>query len=181
MDITHDTEEALHAAAALINSASGETDLLATTDQLDDFIRENQYTGSRTHDEAELRAVQELRPRLRTMWLAEENDRVAEVNRLLRDAAALPQLVRHDDWPWHLHAVESTAPLAERIAVESALALVDVIRADEVSRLRTCDADDCDDVMFDQSRNRSKRYCGPACGNRIAAAAYRARKAAENG
>lgn len=176
MHFTHDTELALHGTAALINSASLEPDGLADLQALDDFTRDWQYSGSRTKDQAELDAVRRLRPRLRTIWTAEPDARVAEVNRLLRDASALPQLVRHDHWDWHLHAVGDSEPLAERIAVEAAMALVDVIRADETRRLRRCAAPDCQKVMFDQSRNRSKRYCDAACGNRIAAAAYRARR-----
>lgn len=177
MLFTHDTEVALHGAAALINTALTDPDPLAQIEDLGDFIRTWQYSGTHTGDEAELRAVQRLRPRLRQIWLAEEADQVEGVNQLLRDASALPQLVRHDHWDWHLHAVEGSEPLAQRMAVETAMAMVDVIRAKETRRLRACAAQDCDNVMFDQSRNRSKRYCSPACGNRIAAAAYRARQA----
>ena len=56
------------------------------------------------------------------------------------------------------------------------MAMVDVIRADEMARLDTCAADDCDDVVLDLSRNRSRRYCSTTCGNREAVAAYRARQ-----
>ena len=45
-----------------------------------------------------------------------------------------------------------------------------------MSRLDTCAADDCDDVVLDLSRNRSRRYCSTTCGNREAVAAYRARQ-----
>jgi predicted RNA-binding Zn ribbon-like protein len=52
-----------------------------------------------------------------------------------------------------------------------------VIRADELARLRVCAADDCEDVVVDLSKNRSKRFCDGGCGNRANVAAYRARKA----
>ena len=96
---------------------------------------------------------------------------------MLAEAGAVPQLVRHDDEDWHLHAIDPHAPLATRIAVETAMAMVDVIRADEMSRLGVCADDDCDGVVLDLSRNRSKRFCSTACGNRNAVAAYRARRA----
>ena len=64
-----------------------------------------------------------------------------------------------------------------RAAVETAMAMVDVIRSGELSRLRICAADDCEDVVVDLSKNRSKRYCEGTCGNRANVAAYRARKA----
>jgi predicted RNA-binding Zn ribbon-like protein len=63
------------------------------------------------------------------------------------------------------------------MAVEAAMAFVDVIRAKELNRLRICAADDCSNVVFDLSKNRSKRFCEGTCGNRAAVAAYRARKA----
>ena len=107
---------------------------------------------------------------------------VERVNALLREHEALPQLVRHDGWDWHIHAVGADHPLAERIAVEAALAVVDLVRAEELSRLRRCAAEDCEAVLVDLSRNRSKRYCDVGnCGNRANVAAYRARKAAGDG
>ena len=71
------------------------------------------------------------------------------------------------------------APLATRITVETAMAMVDVVRTDEMSRLGVCEDDDCDGIVLDLSRNRSKRFCSTPCGNRNAAAAYRARQAGE--
>jgi predicted RNA-binding Zn ribbon-like protein len=96
---------------------------------------------------------------------------------LLREFEARPQLVRHDEWDYHLHATTPDAPLVARMAVEAAMAMVDVVRTDELSRLRTCDMFDCDDVLVDLSRNRSKRYCDLSCSNRAAVAAYRSRQA----
>lgn len=56
------------------------------------------------------------------------------------------------------------------------MALLDVVRADEGSRLGVCADDDCEGVVLDLSRNRSRRYCSVACTNRNAVAAYRARQ-----
>ena len=101
------------------------------------------------------------------------------VNRLLREARALPQLLKHDEWDWHLHATTRDAPLADRMGTEAAMALVDVIRSKEMDRMLVCAADDCDAVVLDLSRNRSKRYCDTGnCANRAHVAAYRARRAA---
>lgn len=182
MIFTHDTQTALQAAAALVNTLprDGEEDTLTTIRDLDAFVRETGWTGSRARDAAELDAVRRLRPRLRELWdLAARRtpDRlIKEVNTILREAGAVPQLVDHDDYGWHIHAVPSAAPLATRMAVEAAMALVDVIRAGELERLRTCDADDCDDVLVDLSRNRSRRFCEGGCGNRINVRAYRERQ-----
>lgn len=182
MLFAHDTEESLRSTAALINTARWRpegAEQLGSPDELDAFVESWRWTGSRTHDEAELEQVRDLRVRLREIWTAPEERMVEGVNALLRNAGALPQLVRHDGWDWHLHATDAAQPLAERMAVEAAMALVDVIRSGETERLRTCGAEDCEDVVVDLSRNRSKRYCEGGCGNRLAAAAYRARRAAD--
>lgn len=181
MIFAHDTEVALQAAAALVNTvdggaADGSRELLPDVRALDEFIRAWGWTGERSGDAGELRAVQELRPRLRQLWLLDRDQVTELVNQLLREADATPQLVRHDGWDYHLHATPPDAPLATRMAVEAAMALTDVIRTDELSRLRTCDYPGCGNVVVDLSKNRSKRYCEAGCGNRAAVAAYRARK-----
>lgn len=181
MLFAHDTEVALAAAAALVNTlpeCSGDGDLLVDVDALDGFVAEWGWTGSRSRGDRELREVRALRHELLELWTEPDDDRVVDrVNGLLREAGALPQLVRHDDWDWHLHATAPEAPLATRMAVEAAMAFVDLVRAGELSRRQACDAEDCDGVFVDLSRNRSRRYCSVTCGNRRAVAAYRARQA----
>lgn len=183
MVFAHDVEATLVSAAVLVNtlpelSDSG-ADELATMDQLDDFLHEHRYTGSRTHEPDELEAVRAVRGRLRELWLTtSETAQVDIVNRMLEEARALPQLVRHGPWGWHLHATPDNSPLGTRVLIEAAMAWVDVIRTDERERMRICAADDCEAVLVDLSRNRSKRYCDVGnCGNRANVAAYRARRA----
>jgi predicted RNA-binding Zn ribbon-like protein len=171
---THDTETALQAAVALVNSAEP-PDTLTSLDELDHWYDEFSYTGRRDHDAAELEAVRGLRPVLREL-LTTDRDRAAElVNAMLADAGAVAQLVRHDAFDWHLHVVPAEAPLVSRIRVETAMAMMDVIRVDEMSRLGVCADDGCEGLVLDLSKNRSRRYCSATCGNRNAAAAYRAR------
>ena len=178
MVFTHDTECALTATAALVNTGGRGGEGLPDVAALDEFFRTHGWTGRHERSAAELAAVRELRPRLRRVWQVDEDGVVEIVNRLLRDAKALPQLVRHDGEPYHLHAVPRDAPLATRMAVEAAMAFVDVVRAGELGRLRTCAYPGCGNVVVDLSKNRSKRFCDAACGNRAAVSAYRARRAA---
>lgn len=176
MLFTHDTELALAAAAAWVNT-DGDVEELPDPAALEAFVVGWGWTGSRTGDAAELQAVQQLRPRLRRIWELDRDAVVVLVNELLIEYRALPQLIRHDEFDYHLHATPSDAPLAARMAVEAAMAIVDVIRADELSRLRICANSDCDDVLVDLSRNRSKRYCDLTCSNLAAVRAYRSRGA----
>jgi predicted RNA-binding Zn ribbon-like protein len=174
MLFAYDTEWALRAAVALVNSAE-EPDTLTSVEQLDAWFDEHGFTGRHDSDDAELDSVRALRPVLRELLLA-DRDRAAElVNGLLAEAQALPQLLRHDGLDWHIHAVPADAPLARRVAVEAAMAMIDVIRLDEVSRLAVCVDDHCEGLVLDLSRNRSRRYCSTTCANRNAVAAYRER------
>lgn len=164
------------AAVALVNSAAA-PDTLVTVEQLSAFLDEQGYTGRMDRDAAELEQIRDLRPALRDLLTAERDDAVGLVNAMLREAGALPQLVRHGSMDWHLHAVADDSPLVTRIAVETAMAMIDLIRADELSRLGVCADPTCSGLVLDLSRNRSRRFCSVACGNRAAVAAYRARRA----
>lgn len=175
MVFAHDTTAALQAAVALVNSAVP-PDTLTTQDDLDAFFAAHDYSGARTHDAAELDAVRALRAPLRTLLTSDRDEAARIVNRILAERHAVPALVRHDGWDYHLHALAFDAPLADRIAVETAMAMIDLIRADELGRLSVCAEPSCAGIVLDLSRNRSRRFCSTACGNRVAVAAYRARK-----
>jgi predicted RNA-binding Zn ribbon-like protein len=140
-------------------------------------VRRWRFSGTRSRDRAELVRVQALRPRLRELWSLDEEAVAQRVNALLAEARAVPRLVNHDEWGWHLHATEDDAPFPVRLAVEAAMAFVDLVRMGELARLQVCGAPGCGDVYVDLSRNRSRRFCGTTCGNRVAAAAYRERQA----
>jgi predicted RNA-binding Zn ribbon-like protein len=178
-----DAEEALEFIVMLGNTDPGASrsgsDELATLDQLTALLAQVSFSGRIDHDEAELRGVRQTRALLRRVWSLDRDDAVAEVNQMLRAAKALPQLARHDSSDWHLHGTTPDAPLAERIQVEAALALIDVIRTDEMGRLRVCQATDCTGLLLDLSRNGSKRFCSVRCGNRMNMIAFRERRTAD--
>lgn len=184
MRFTGDTERDLLFVVALVNtvpsaSASGD-DELATAEQLDWLLDEHSYSGRRDGDDAELAEVRRMRTALRRFWEHGRDESVEAVNRILADAKALPRLVRHDHLDWHVHATPDDAPLAERMGVEAALAIVEVIRENAIDQLRTCAADDCEGVFVDLSRNGSKRFCSLRCGNRMNVTAYRERQAEQS-
>lgn len=163
------------AAVELVNSAEA-PDTMTDAEQLAEFFDRHGYTGVRTGDARELAAVRAQRAPMRELLTADRDTAVTLVNEILARHRAVPRLVRHDALDYHVHAVPPDAPLDVRIAVETAMAMIDLIRADELSRLALCADETCDGIVLDLSRNRSRRYCSVACGNRNAVAAYRARK-----
>jgi predicted RNA-binding Zn ribbon-like protein len=180
MLFAHDTELALQYAASLINTAPGHGDSgaedLPTVTALVAHMEGWQWSGARPRTRASLEEVHALRPRLLDLWTRDVDGLVAGVNVLLAEHEALPRLVRHDDLDWHIHATPDDAPIARRMAVEAAMAFIDLIRAGETERMRVCAADDCDDVVIDLTKNRSRRYCEGTCANKAHVAAYRARQ-----
>jgi predicted RNA-binding Zn ribbon-like protein len=180
MTFAHDIEVSLVWSAALINTRRNGDELLGDAATLDALLDEYEWTGRRDGTSAELADVRRLRPALRRMWLFEDLDTlVGDVNTMLTESQAAPRLARHGDWGWHLHVSQDDAPLAQRIMAEAAVAFAELVRSDELGRLKTCEADDCDAVLIDLSRNRSRRFCDTGnCGNRANVAAYRARKRA---
>lgn len=178
MHFAHDTEIALAGAAALVNTLSDGVDALQDQAGLDAFLRAYPFSGSRSRSDDELAQVRRVREQLRTLWGPVDRDESAAiVNALLHQVEARPCLSRHDQWDWHLHMTEPDAPLAQRIGAEAAMGFLDLVRSDDLGRLRICAAEDCEDVLVDLSKNKSRRYCADGnCGNRAHVAAYRARK-----
>lgn len=122
-----------------------------------------------------------FRSRLEAIALAcqsgDEQTAIAELNLLLAQTGAVPQIVSHDGRGPHVHVARASAPLADRFAAHSAMGLAELVVAGQARRIRCCEAPGCSQVFVDLSRNQRKRYCDSrTCGNRQHVAAYRARK-----
>lgn len=128
---------------------------------------------------ADIKAVRSLRHRLRSVFEAADDRRAAAIaNEMVAESGLVPQLVRHDDSPWHLHLDSPSGGLPEWLAGVAGFALLSVIERGDGHRLRQCEGPDCHAVFLDVSRNQSRRYCSPAlCGNRVHVAAHRSRRA----
>ena len=185
MIFSHDTELTLRAACVLINTDRVDGEQLGDMSKLDEYLNAFGWTGRRDRDVAELESVHRLRDRLGKIWgTADDEERVVgQVNALLSDTRAMPWLTRHAEMPeWHLHLASIHDPLWQRMGAEMAMSLADLIRAGELRRLKTCAAPDCEAVLFDVSRNRSRMFCDTGnCGNRQHVAAYRSRERNKDG
>jgi predicted RNA-binding Zn ribbon-like protein len=102
------------------------------------------------------------------------------LNQIMREAGAMPTLARHGSEPWHLHFHSADAEWAVSWAAPMATGLAVVLGNAIVERLGLCNAPACDRVYVDVSRNGTRRFCSTTCQNRVKAAAFRARKAAES-
>lgn len=183
MIFSHDTELTVRAACVLINSDRVDGEQLPDQAALDEYLDGFGWTGRRDRDAPELESIHRLRERLATIWSSVDDEErvVGQVNALLSDTRAAPWLTRHPEMPeWHLHLASIHDPLWQRMGAEMAMALADLIRVGELRRLKTCAASDCEAVLFDMSRNRSRIFCDTGnCGNRQHVAAYRERRSRE--
>ncbi|WP_395640754.1 CGNR zinc finger domain-containing protein [Pseudolysinimonas sp.] len=179
MHFTPDTEDNIAFLVDLANthptaSRTG-TDELSTPAELTALLDRHGFTGRFDRDDAELASVVRAREDVRGLWSLPPDERVAEINRWLRETKALPYLAKHDRFDWHFHATEADAPLADRIRAEGALGIAEIVRYDQQDRMRVCAADDCTGILVDQSRNGSKRFCSVRCGNRVNQQGFRER------
>ena len=175
-----DTEMNIAAAVELVNTSRRRDghDAMATVEDVTEFHSRWGYTARHDGDAGELAAVRDARDQIAALWDVDRDSAAPLLNDMLARGGAVPSLVRHGDVDWHLHGTAPDAPLGTVLLVETAMAMVDVVRSDEYDRLQRCDADDCDAVLVDLSRNRSRRFCDVnGCANRAHVAAYRARLA----
>ena len=184
MTFGHDTTAALALAADLVNTQpgrAGKTDGLPDTVALERFLDAHLMVPRSPGSPADLEAIRTLRWRLLAAWETTRQPAAlaATANDLLDQSGARPWLTDHNG-TWHLHVTKADAPLVHRIAAQAGFALADLVRLGETERLRQCLAPDCDAVLIDLSRNRSRMYCDTGnCGNRQHVAAYRARRTQE--
>ena len=101
-----------------------------------------------------------------------------EINVLLLDTNARPQLDRGKDRPWSLHFHGPDEQLANGWAAGCAAGLALAVGSDLAGRLGVCAAPQCDRVFVDVSKNGQRRFHSPPCQSRVIAATHRARQAA---
>ncbi|HEV2375881.1 MAG TPA: CGNR zinc finger domain-containing protein [Streptosporangiaceae bacterium] len=178
-----DLLEALQACAELVNTGrSTAGDGLASLADVADFGRRYAFHG-RAAAPPDLALLKAYRARLDAVVAAcqagADEAAIAELNALLTETGAVPQVVAHDGRPPHVHVSRPDSPMADRIAAHLAFGVARLVVAGEGRRLRSCASPGCREAFLDLSRNRSRRYCDSrTCGNRLHVAAYRARQRA---
>ena len=123
--------------------------------------------------------------RIRLVFEAAHHDdaqaAASEVNALLLDTRARPQLDYFDGEGWHLHFHGADDGVVNGWSAGFASGLALAIGSDLAGRLGVCVAPACDRVFVDTSRNGRRRFCSPQCLSRVKAAAHRARTIRSHG
>ncbi|MBB5782891.1 CGNR zinc finger domain-containing protein [Nonomuraea jabiensis] len=97
-----------------------------------------------------------------------DDEALALVNETARRPPATPQLTAEGRW------VEATPEQALSTVARHA---IELLSGPEVPLMKECANPECTKVFIDRSRGGRREWCGmESCGNKIKAAAYRARK-----
>lgn len=109
----------------------------------------------------------------------DEGAAMAMVNEQLTELDVRPSVVAHDGVGPHLHWTPPTATFDDQVVTDVVMALAQEIASNGTTRFGVCAASDCDDVFYDGTRNRSRRFCDdPRCASRTHTADHRARRRA---
>ncbi len=101
------------------------------------------------------------------------------LNVMLKRTGARPQLDPLAAGGWHVHFHGTTDGLATGWAAGCATGLALAIGSDLAGRLGLCEAERCDRVYVDTSKNAGRRFCSTSCQNRTKAAAFRQRRVSD--
>ncbi|TDC88852.1 CGNR zinc finger domain-containing protein [Nonomuraea deserti] len=108
----------------------------------------------------------------------DQDTQIRLVNELLDVTASKPYVSAHDGREPHLHFFSVDADIVARAKDTTAGGLAMAMSFAGGRRLGRCDRDGCGVVYIDTSRNGRRRFCSPACANRVNVAAHRARSLA---
>ncbi|GGO71280.1 CGNR zinc finger domain-containing protein [Nonomuraea cavernae] len=107
----------------------------------------------------------------------DQDTQIKLINDLLDETASKPYVSAHDGREPHLHFFSVEADIVSRTKDTTAGGLALAMSFSGGRRLGRCDRRGCVTVYVDTSRNGRRRFCSPACANRVNVAAHRARTA----
>jgi predicted RNA-binding Zn ribbon-like protein len=138
-------------------------------------LERDDYRPVLTEDQAN--ALTGLAERVREVFTASSSGDVASaaciVNDLLEEFGAAPRLdpARGGGWALHFHGSDASVVVGWGAGIAAGLGMA--IGSDLAGRLGVCQADPCDRVYIDTSRNLGKRFCSTRCQSRVTSAAHR--------
>ncbi|MFF4243411.1 CGNR zinc finger domain-containing protein [Streptomyces sp. NPDC001822] len=166
---------ALDFAATLRARRSLRFEMFVTPDRLDAwFLESGMVDAVSPAGQADVEEAKELREAVYELVTARRLDEefpaeaLTAVNTTARKPAAAPQLTPSGRW------TEATPQEALSTIARQA---VELLSGPDVPLLKECGNPQCTRIYIDRSRGVRRQWCGmDSCGNKIKAAAYRARK-----
>lgn len=121
--------------------------------------------------------VESLAPLLRDLPGLERSTAAARVNEELTELPITPSIVDHDEVGPHIHWTPATATFDDQVIADVLMALAQELCDSGTIRFGQCSAEGCEQLFFDGTRNRSRRFCSDQrCASRTHTAEHRARQ-----
>ena len=122
--------------------------------------------------------IRALTPFLGALGDLEPEEASTRISEELIELPITPSIVDHGSG-LHIHWTPTTAKFDDQVMADVMMALAHEVCDNGTIRFGRCDADDCDRLFYDATRNRSKRFCNdPRCASRTHTADHRARRRA---
>jgi predicted RNA-binding Zn ribbon-like protein len=123
--------------------------------------------------------VRALIPLISSLPDADAGAVVESVNAELAHLPIAPSITDHADSGLHIHWTRAVAAFDDQVIADLLMALATELCDHGTQRFGRCAATDCDDLFYDATRNRSRRFCAdPRCASRTHTADHRARQRA---
>ncbi|RKP58006.1 hypothetical protein D7Z26_00390 [Cohnella endophytica] len=161
-------------------------------DRLDDpawfreWLHNQRLTPDNPLTERELASLKRLRALIHRMAEAffvggsPADEDLESLNKTMAQGAVVRKVIREE--ASYSLSLASTASRWPNIEAEIAASFGKLMAEGELSRIRICDNPSCLWVYYDDTKNRSKRYCDDKmCGNLMKVRRFRARRKAESG
>lgn len=166
---------------------SKDRDRLEDQEWLTKWLEQHSLQAATPPDPEELGQLQQLRGLLwdsvQKLVQGHEPEQalLEQLNAYMSKGPAVRQVIWRADGEAEL-ALLPARPGWEQVMAEIAASYAAALLEKEPSRFRICDNPDCLWVYYDDTRNRSKRYCDDKlCGNLMKVRRFRARKKAGDG
>ncbi len=139
------------------------------------FSRAAQASGASV--ERLTRRLRDLAPLVRSLPDVDPAKAAALVNERLVELPITPSIVDHGGAGPHIHWTPATATFDDQVVADVLMAIAQELCDNGTSRFGRCGADHCERLFYDNTRNRSKRFCSdPRCASRTHTADHRARR-----
>jgi predicted RNA-binding Zn ribbon-like protein len=149
------------------------TDVLVTRAQLSDFLHDAGVVERRSPaSEQDVALARELRSGIREALHLNHDEVQGEVPELSRVVSRLPLRLGWSTGAPALEPIEAGVPGG---LAQIAVAVANTHADGSWERLKICADSLCQEAYYDASKNRSKNWCGAACGNKAKTRAYRQR------
>lgn len=169
---THPTYVDLLTAFANTLSLDDGTDALSTRSDLTRWLHDQGLLPRRTPStDDDLALARRLRTGIRDLLAAHQRGETAGSPDLDAASAVLPLRMRCEDTPGLEPMEGGVRGALARILV----AVNDAVVGQDWERLKICSDETCRWAYLDTTKNRSKSWCGPSCGNKAKTRSYRER------